>query len=275
MERRTVLVTGATDGIGRATALELARRGARVLVHGRSERKCRAVADEVAAVANEPVPYLLADFASLAQVRRLAQDVRELAPKVGGLHVLVANAGVFNERRSVTEDGFEETFAVNHLAHFVLVNELLDVLDASAPARIVINSSQAHHRGHVDFEDLQHERRYEGYRAYADSKLENVFWGYELAERLDPRRITANSLHPGSISTKLLHVGWGRGGLPVEFGAQTPVYLSLSDDVVGVTGEYFVDKQPRRSSRESYDARVRRRLWQVSEELARVPAHAG
>lgn len=271
MASKNILVTGATSGIGRATALELARRGCRVLVHGRDEARCREVADECAKLSGEVVPYLVADLASLTQVRSLAEDVRT----IGTLDVLVANAGVYLDDRLETVDGYEATFAVNHLAHFLLTNLLLDTLEQSAPSRVVVVSSQAHQAGRLDFNDLMHERSYDGYDAYADSKLANVMFTYALAKRLDAARVTANCLHPGSISTKLLHAGWHGGGLPVERGAETPVYLSVSPDVEGVTAGYYVDEQPRRSSAESYDEGEQERLWEISERLVGLPVALG
>jgi len=269
---RMALVTGATSGIGRATALELARRGLRVIVHGRDESRCRRVADEVAREYGDIVPYLVADFTSLDDVRRLAEDVRAL----GHLEVLVANAGRYMRYCDVTPDGYETTFQVNHLAHFLLVNELLDTLEASSPARIVVVSSEAHRSGHIDFDTLTCEHRYHGYRAYANSKLANVLFAYGLAERLDPSRVTANALHPGNIATKLLHdiagVGGDFGRSPEE-GAETSVYAATAPELAGVTGEYFVQQRPHRSSEESHDLEIREQLWRVSARLtSAVPA---
>ena len=268
MKDKVILITGATDGIGRQTALELARLGARVLVHGRSEARCRAVVDEIRQrTGNERVEYFVADFASLRQVREMAAQVKA---KHDRLHVLINNAGIFLRERRLTEDGLETTFAVNHLAHFVLTHLLLDLLKASAPARIINVSSNTHQSAKVDFGNLQGEKRYDGYAAYALSKLGNVLFTYELAERLKGTGVTVNCLHPGVIATKMLRVGWGGGGGRLEEGAETPVYLASSPEVENVTGKYFVRKRETPSSPASRDEKLRKEFWEVSERLAGI-----
>jgi len=265
MRDKVILITGATDDIGRQTALELARLGARVLVHGRSEARCRAVVDEIRRrTGNENLEYFVADFASLRQVREMAAKVKARHDR---LHVLINNAGIFLRERRLTEDGLETTFAVNHLAHFVLTRLLLDLLKASAPARIVVVSSSTHQSAKVDFGNLQGEKRYDGYAAYAQTKLGNVLFTYELAERLKGTGVTANCLHPGVIATKMLRTGWGGGGRGLEEGAETPVYLASSPEVEDVTGKYFVRKQERSSSSASRDEKLRKEFWKASEGL--------
>jgi len=265
MNDEIILVTGSTDGIGKQAAIELARPGAKVLVHGRSAERCQAVADEIRRRAgNSGADYFVADFSSLRQVREMAAQVKA---KYDRLHVLVNNAGVFMRERRLTEDGLETTFAVNHLAPFLLTRLLLDLLIASAPARIVVVSSTTHQSAKVDFGNLQGEKRYDGFAAYALSKLENVLFTYELAERLKGTGVTVNCLHPGVIATKLLRAGWSGGGDGLGEGAATLVYLASSPEVAGVTGKYFVSKREAASSPAMHDEKLRKEFWNVSEKL--------
>jgi NAD(P)-dependent dehydrogenase (short-subunit alcohol dehydrogenase family) len=263
---RTVMVTGATDGIGKETARELARRGARVLLHGRDARRAAAARREIcSSTGNDDVEVVLADFSSLRQVRALADEVRGLTDR---LHVLVDNAGVYQERRHVTEDGLETTFQVNYLAPFLLTNLLLDLLFTAAPARIVVVSSAVHQRAPVDLDDLQGEKRYDGYSAYGLSKLGNLLFTYELAERLRGSGVTVNALHPGAVSTKLLHAGFrSSGGASPRQGARTAVYLAASPDVGDASGAYFVDERRTQSSPASYSRELRATFWSLSEQL--------
>jgi NAD(P)-dependent dehydrogenase (short-subunit alcohol dehydrogenase family) len=279
-QQPVVLVTGATDGIGRATAVELARGGATVLVHGRDERRGSEVADAAAAAGTGSARLLTGDLSSLAEARRLADRVRE---EVGRLDVLVNNAGVARRGRDrqLTADGFELTFAVNHLAHFLLTVELLDLLRASAAegvgerppdglgrGRVVTVSSELHASGRLDFDNLQGERRYDGTDAYARSKLANVLFTRALARRTAGSGVTANALHPGVVHTKLLRDGWGSsGGTTIERGAETSVYLAASPEVAGVTGGYFVSRQKREPAPAAQDDAVAERLWAESERL--------
>jgi NAD(P)-dependent dehydrogenase (short-subunit alcohol dehydrogenase family) len=264
MPSPTILITGATDGIGRQTARELAPMGARVLVHGRDPARGQAVVGEIQA-AGGAAEYLHADLASLRQVRGLAAEVQARSDR---LDVLIANAGVFTRERRRSEDGFELTFAVNHLAHFLLINLLLDMLQRSAPARIVVVASVVHQSGRPAWDDRDAAGRFDGYAAYANSKLANVLFTYALAEKLAGTGVTANCLHPGVIGTKLLRAGWGASGAHVEAGAATSIFLALSPEVAGVTGKYFDDRRERASSRASYDLSLQQELWRVSERLA-------
>ncbi len=266
MKGRTVLVTGSTDGIGKATAMELARRGAKVLLHGRNPEKGRATLEEInKRTGNDALEFFEADFSSQRQVRRLASEVIESQDK---LHVLINNAGTFLPHRRLTEDGLETTFAVNYLAPFLLTHELLDLLKKSSPSRIITVASIAHWNARVDWNNLQGERRYGGFEAYAISKLGDILFTYALSRRLQGTGVTANCLHPGVIRTKLLRAGFGDypGASPVE-GARTPVYLASSPEVENVSGRYFEDCKPARSSPQSYDRELQERFWQVSEKL--------
>ncbi len=261
---KTMLVTGSTDGIGRETALELAQTGAKILLHGRSAEKCRRVLREIShQTGNDRLDFVVADFRSMRQVRAMAGRVQELTDR---LDVLINNAGVQMRRREETEDGFEVTFAVNHLAPFLLTNLLLDLVKKSSPARIVNVSSMTHQSGRLDFDDLQSKSHFDGQAVYATSKLCNVLFTRELARRLGGTGVTANCLHPGVVDTKLLHVHFG-GGAPVQDGAATPVYLATSPDVSNVSGAYFVRKQQVEPAAKAKNEETARRLWRVSAEL--------
>jgi NAD(P)-dependent dehydrogenase (short-subunit alcohol dehydrogenase family) len=275
------LITGATRGIGRITARELARRGMRVVLVGRDAARAQATAAAIAAETGNPaVEFLVADLSSQAQVRALADAYRQRHDR---LHVLVNNAGAVFARRGITVDGLERTFALNHLAPFLLTNLLLPTLQASGPARIVTVASAAHSGASLDFDDLQHERgRYRSFQVYGQSKLANILFTYELAHRLQGTNVTANALHPGFVASNF---GKSEGGIwgpiftllrpamiNVERGAETSIYLASSPDVEGVSGQYFVKCKPAHSSRQSYDEAAQHRLWEVSEQLTGLTA---
>ena len=268
MTRPTFLVTGATDGIGKQTALNLVRQGARVLVHGRSLLRAEAAVAELKSASGmsdlEPVA---GDFSSLIQVRALAEEVRS---RVDCLEVLVHNAGVYMKSRVLTEDGLETTFQVNHLAPFLLSHLLLDRLAAAPAARVVVVSSVAHQGGYIDFQNLQGEKQFDAYSAYALSKLANLLFAVELADRLRGTRITVNALHPGVIGTKLLKAGFGMDGADVERGARTSTYLSTSSEIQGTTGGYFMDCKPTACSLYVGDPLLRHRFWEYSEGLVKL-----
>jgi NAD(P)-dependent dehydrogenase (short-subunit alcohol dehydrogenase family) len=265
MKNKVILITGSTDGIGKQAALELAAKGSTVWVHGRNIERCQAVRLEIMkAAGNEKGGFFVADLSSLKQVRELAENVKE---KCEVLDVLINNAGTYFPKRVLTEDNLEMTFAVNHLAYFLLTNLLLDLLIRSAPARIVNVSSRTHQKV-MDFENLQGEHGYDGKNAYSLSKLCNVLFTYELAERLSGTGVTVNCLHPGVIETKLLRSGWELSGNGLEIGAETPVYLASSPDVENITGKYYMDKQETLSSSLSYDRTLWTRSWEITERLS-------
>jgi NAD(P)-dependent dehydrogenase (short-subunit alcohol dehydrogenase family) len=268
MDEKIVLITGSTDGIGKQTALELARLGFLVLVHGRSlERTRRAVEELARAVPGARFEPVVADFSALREVRRMAGDVLQRFPR---LDVLVNNAGVLLRERKLSADGLELTFAVNHLAHFLLTNLLLERLKASAPARIVTVSSSMHQHSSLDFEDLQNEK-FSGTRAYSSSKLANVLFTVELAQRLRGSGVTANALDPGTVSTKMLRSAYpGIPGSSLEAGASTSVYLASSPEVEGVSGQYFTRRRPASPSSLVRDKHLCLRLWQVSEHMVGI-----
>src|ERR687894_749095 len=280
MGEKVCLITGATSGIGKATAMGLANMGASVVMVGRDRgRGEAAIAHIKEKSGNASVDLMLADVSSQEEIRRLADEFKEAYPR---LDVLINNAGVFRSERITTADGLEMTFAINHLAYFLLTNLLLDVLKASAPSRIVNVSSGDHSNGTIDFDDLQGKKGYKGAKAYSQSKLANVLFTYELARKLEGTGVTANCLHPGVVGTNLGSGVSGFFGFMVralrplmispEKGAQTSVYLASSPEVEGVSSRYFVKKAETRSSDESYDERIARRLWEVSAELTNLPA---
>jgi NAD(P)-dependent dehydrogenase (short-subunit alcohol dehydrogenase family) len=280
LKDRVVLVTGATSGIGKATALALARMGATMALVVRNADKGAATQAEIKAqTSNQPVDVLLADLSSQQSIRALADQVIQ---RYDRLHVLINNAGGFYGQRMVTADGLEMTFATNHLAYFLLTTLLLEKLKQSAPARIVNVSSGAESAGRIRFDDLQGEQRYSAQAAYSQSKLANVMFTYELARRLEGTGVTANVLHPGAVRTRfglehsttwmsLIVRAFGPFMRTPEKGAETVVYLAASPEVEGVTGKYFSDMKPIASSKQSYDTAAQARLWQISEQLTRQP----
>jgi NAD(P)-dependent dehydrogenase (short-subunit alcohol dehydrogenase family) len=266
---RVILVTGSTDGIGKATALELARRGAHVILHGRDQEKGEAVLEEIEEKSkNHHLDLFIEDLSSLERVRKLAFEVEY---EYRRMHVLINNAGVFMPERKLSEDGIEMTFTVNYLAPFLLTRKLLDLLRDSSPSRIINVASVAHESARMDWDNLQGDRQYDGFQAYAFSKLALIMFTYALAEKLEGTGITVNCLHPGVIKTKLLRAGFGDyPGAPPQHGARTPVYLATSPDVENVSGKYFENCIPKRSSSLSYDRKLQEKLWEISEKLTGV-----
>ena len=283
MQGKVCLITGATSGIGLVTARELARQGARVLLVGRNPHKCADTVEQIrAGTGNRQVEALLADLSSQEQIRALARQLQERSPR---LDVLINNAGGLWLKRELTVDGLEMTFAVNHLAYFLLTHLLLDTLQASVPARIVNVASYAHFKATLDFDNLQGERGYHGWQAYCRSKLANVLFTYELARRLAGTGVTANALHPGWVATsfggnngwrgRLLQLAARVKGISPDAGARTILYLATAREVEGVTGQYFDQEQSVRSSPASYDEATAKRLWQVSLELTHLGSVVG
>ncbi len=278
MNGKICLVTGGTNGIGKSTALELARMGATVIVVGRDAQKTSHVLEEIrAASGNQNVNSLLADLSSQQEVRGLADQFKS---KYSRLHVLINNAGGFFMRRQLREKDIEMTFALNHLASFLLTNLLLDTIKASAPARIINVSSNAHTSGKIEFDNLQGERQY-GPRAYDNSKLANILFTMELARRLAGTDVTVNALHPGFVAT-----GFAKNNgkviaalvslitplvarSPVK-GAETSVYLASSPTVEGITGKYFFDSRVVPPAPQATDMVVARKLWDVSAEMVHL-----
>ena len=264
MEEQIVLVTGATDGLGRWVAGDLARRGATVLLHGRDAGRAGAAVREISEeTANGGLRYYLADFSSLGEVRRLAEEVRS---DHGRLDVLVNNAGVISPRREESQDGVELTFAVNYLSHFLLTR-LLTPLLMRGPARIVNVASAA--QSPIDFDDPMLNRAYDPMRAYSQSKLAMVMHAFDLSEGLMDAGVTANALHPASLmDTKMVRQTFGHARSTVREGTEATVRLAVSPELEGVTGRYFDGKRDARTNRQAYDKEARERLERLSEDLA-------
>jgi retinol dehydrogenase 12 len=278
MHGKICVVTGATSGIGLVTAQVLARQGATLIVVARNAERGAATVSRIRQETGNPaVELMVADLSVQAQVRQLAGEIQH---RFAHLDVLVNNAGALFARRQLTQDGLEMTFALNHLAYFLLTNLLLDRLKAADAARVVNVSSEAHRRARLDFSDLQGQHRYTGWRAYARSKLANILFTYELARRLAGTAIVTNALHPGFVATNFGRHNRGiaavlfrilqLAAISPEEGAQTIIYLASSPAVKGVTGQYFVKQRAVRSSQVSHDRAAAERLWQVSAELTRL-----
>lgn len=278
MKGKTVVITGANSGIGFEASIALAKMGAKVIMVARNpELGQNALAQVKEKSSNSHVELMLCDFASLANVRRLAQEIVDKCPR---LDVLVNNAGKTFGSRSVTADGFEWTFGVNHLAPFLLTNLLLVLLKKCAPARIVNTASRAHTFGHINFEDIMAEKKYGEMSAYAQSKLANVLFSTELSKRIAGSGVTSNSLHPGVVGTSFAEAGGTFSKLfyrwftfmmktPAE-GAKTTVYLASSPEVEGVSGKYFSNCKAIMPSKEARDVSVAKRLWELSEKLTGI-----
>jgi retinol dehydrogenase 14 len=275
---KTAIVTGASSGIGKVTALELAKAGAKVVMVCRPGSKAEAAFGEISNEAGKDnIELMKANLSNQSSIHGFAEEFKKTH---GRLEILVNNAGIFLSDRELTADGLEQTFATNHLAYFLLTNLLLDMLKASAPARIVCVASEAERGGNIDFDDLQSERNYSGMKAYSQSKLANILFTYELARRLNGTGVTANCLHPGLVNT-----GWGRGSrglfkigmklaapfmLTPEEGAKTSIYLASSPEVEGITGKYFIKCKPAESAPASHNEAAAKKLWEVSEKLTKL-----
>jgi NAD(P)-dependent dehydrogenase (short-subunit alcohol dehydrogenase family) len=276
---KVCLVTGATSGVGKATILELAARKATVIGIGRNAARCEQTQQEIFNSTRNPnVEFLLVDLSIQQEVRSLVKDINA---KYTRLDVLINNAGGFFLRRKVSRDGFEMTWALNHLSYFLLTNLLLDKLKKSAPARIVNVASGAHYRDNINLADLNLTKGYNGWKAYSQSKLANVLFTYELDRRLEGTRITVNSLTPGFVATRIGHNS-GRliafivrqfqkmGGLSPQEGAQTIIYLATSPEVDRVSGKFFREKRAVQSSPMSYDKEIASQVWEISARMTQL-----
>ncbi|MEO3859295.1 SDR family oxidoreductase [Acrocarpospora sp. B8E8] len=278
MAGRTVLVTGGTGGIGKATALGLATMGAHVAITGRDRERTEDAAREIRAAGGGQVDVFVADLSAQSEVRRLADEVLQRLP---GIDVLINNVGGYWHTRQLTADGLERTFALNHLAPFLLTNLLLGRLEQNTPARVVTVSSNVQAMGRIDFDDIQGERSYSGGRAYNQSKFANLLFSYELARRTTS--VTANALHPGVVRTSfgaedpsgiqrwLVPYMWPFMKTPAQ-GAATSIHVASAPDLQHVTGRYFANSKPKRSAKHSYDEAAAAQLWQVSADLVGLAA---
>ncbi len=272
---KVCIVTGASSGIGKATAIGLARAGATLVMVCRNTEKGEEARREIISLTgNESVHLFIADLSLQKSIRKFANEFRERFNK---LDVLINNAGGIFGKRILTEEGIEYTFALNHIAYFLLTKLLLDLLKSSAPSRIINVASEGHRFHGIDFENLQGERGFNGLRAYNQSKLCNILFTYELARQLEGTGVTVNCLHPGMVDSNFGNTAslWFRLlvkiGKPIlispEKAAKAIIYLALSPDVEGVTGKYFIGRRQARSSRISYDSEVQRKLWEISERI--------
>jgi len=265
LKGKTILITGATDGIGKQTTLRLAEMGARILMHGRNSDKAEQVRQEIISKSGNPnVEVLIADLQSLKQVRQLASEVKT---RTNRLDVLINNAGVYMKKRRLSEDGYEMTFAVNHLAPFLLTNLLLDLLKQSAPSRVVTVSSVGHKLVYLNMADLQGKFFFWDWVAYCRSKLLNVLFTFELSERLKGTGVVANAVHPGVITTNLLKKAKIGSSASVEDGAEPLVYLATSPELNNVSGKYFNRKKIAKSSAFAGYRKLRRKIWTLSTQL--------
>jgi NAD(P)-dependent dehydrogenase (short-subunit alcohol dehydrogenase family) len=260
----TILVTGATDGLGKRVARELAAKGTTVLLHGRSPERLEVTLEVLRGqTSSQKVGSYVADLSSLAAVRDLADRILS---EYDRLDVLVNNAGIIVQERKESEDGYELTFAVNYLSHFLLTSLLLPLLKDSAPARVVNVASAG--QSPIDFSNLMLERGYDVMRAYSQSKLAQVTFTFELAERLSGTGVSVNALHPASLmDTKMVQDTFGYTMSTVEEGADATVHLAASPELEGVTGRYFDGTREARADGQAYDKEARQTLWELSEEL--------
>lgn len=275
---KLVLITGATSGIGKEVALQLAMQDYHTVIIGRSENKTIDVVQEIKRKAqHDNVDYLLADLSSMQATKEMASRYKD---RYSRLDILVNNVGGFFLKRQESTEGIEMTFALNHLSSFCLTLSLLDILTSSGDARIINTSSEAHRGREIDFDDVEGKRRYSGWRAYGQSKTANILFTYELARRLKNKNVTVNAYHPGFVAT---NIGKNNGvlarffvnlagifGRSVEEGADTCVYLATSEEMKSFTGKYFYNRKEIRSDPYTYDISVAQRLWKLSVEYTGV-----
>jgi NAD(P)-dependent dehydrogenase (short-subunit alcohol dehydrogenase family) len=276
MNGKVVMITGANSGIGKETAIELAKMGANIIMVCRSRERGEKALEEIKEMANsKKIELLIADLADQSSIRMMVERFKKRYDK---LHVLINNAGVMLTKRTTTSEGYESTFAINHIGHFLLTNLVLDMLKASSPSRIINVSSSAHKFAKLNFDDIDNEQKYRGFRTYANSKLFNILFSYELARRMEGTGVTVNTLHPGVIRTnlgknnnkkliKLMSTIFRLFMRSPKKGARTTVYLASSPDVEKVNGKYFVNRKPKKSSNISYEKTLQNKLWEISANL--------
>ncbi|MEZ4849857.1 MAG: SDR family oxidoreductase [Bacteroidia bacterium] len=277
----TALITGSTSGIGKATALALAKKGWHIIIHGRNQSSCLQTIAELKSLSNNPkIDFIHADISDLKQVKNMADEIKQRFPQ---LNILINNASTFSQSRKLTSDGLEQTWVVNYLSRFLLTNLLLSSLKANAPSRIIDVSGMYHAKGKIHFEDINLKQGYTMNKANSQSKLANVLFTYHLARQLEGEQVTINTLHPGAVNTgsilkaegisafaKMMYRMFSVFLKTPEQGAKTSVYLASSAEVEGVSGKYFVGSKAKRSSEESYDLRLQEQLWEVSEGMVDI-----
>lgn len=267
MEQKFILITGSTDGIGYQTAIELAKLGHHIIVHGRNQEKAKVAMQKIKEETNSAnVSFVYADLGVLAQIREMANRIYE---KFDRLDVLINNAGIIRHERTINQDGLEETFAINYLAPFYLTNLLLDLLKKGNASRIVNVASRVH-SNQFDFNDLQLEEGYTAVKAYAKSKTALILFTYHLAEKLQDKSITVNCLHPGVINTKLLRAASGSGGAPVNEGAKKLLFAATAPELENVSGNYFVNNHSTYSKDITYSKEIQMALWDKSKEIIKI-----
>ncbi len=276
MKEQVIVITGATDGIGKVTARELFRRGYSLVLVGRNQQKLDHTKSEFMQYASGNSIFVYkADLSLVKETKLVAREIRKKHTKI---YCLLNNAGAFYSTRVLTDEGVEATFALNHLSYFLLTKELLPCLENFGKARIVNVASRAHVGVKLDFDNLQGEKDYSGWRQYQRSKLMNIYFSYEMADRLKPKGITVNCLHPGFVKTKfgsnnegiaktLVAIGQNLFAISEDKGAETSIYLASSPDVANISGKYFVKCHESKSSSESYDLETSKKLWDLTETL--------
>lgn len=277
MRGLTCLITGATDGIGKEAAIELAKKGCNLILIGRNKEKGEKVVEQIRKVAENyvDIDYFTADLMLMKEVSRVADEVIRKYPKID---VLLNNVGAYFAFRDVTEEGFERTFALNHLGYFLMTKKLLPLVEKSNYKRIVNVSSSAHYGIDFEFDNLNGEKKYSGFDIYKKSKLANVMFTYELAKRVRDKGITANCLHPGFVSTNfgknnnllwrnVIRVAMWLTAISVKDGAKTSIHLACSDEVKDITGRFFANSQVKKGSSKAKNEEHNQKLWELSEEF--------
>lgn len=264
MKTKTILITGSTDGIGKQTAIELAKLGHEIIVHGKNAIKGENTVNEIIGLSlNKKVHYLNADLSDFDEIKKLTDQVKN---KFNKLDTLINNAGIFKTEKIILPNKLESTFMINHMASFTICNLLMEMLQETGNARIVNVSSIAQAES-IDFDNLNGEKYFDSYHSYALSKLENILFTYKLNRLLKGQNITTNCLHPGIVNTKLLNEGWGGGGLSIERGATCSIFVAINNEVENISGKYFVSCQQKKSSAISYDQKIQDRLWEISQNI--------
>ncbi len=267
MQNKIILLTGATDGIGKRTALRLAEKGTTLLMHGKDSKKGNKIKEEIITrTKNQNVFYFNADFCSFDEINELSNAIHQ---RFSQIDILINNAGIYEKEKIILKNGIEKTFMVNYLAPFFLSLQLLDLLKISGNARI-LNVSSMIHASSIDFENLNGEKQYSGEEAYSLSKLCNVLFTYKLSSLLDKENISVNTLHPGVINTKLLKAAWGAFGSTTEEGAKRILYLTYADTIQNNSGGYYMNDVKTKSSPISYDKEVQNKLWDISLKWANI-----